>query len=71
MQHPHKITNLQKYYAYAVLWSIVTLVTSGSAAQTFLLEYGLPEEQVTSFFSVMQLIQMATIFFFSRWNGRA
>ncbi|MBQ9083776.1 MAG: hypothetical protein IJY28_09830 [Clostridia bacterium] len=66
MQHPHKISNLQKYYAYTILWSILTLVTSGSAAQTFLLEYGLPEDRVTSFFSVMQLIQLATIFFFSR-----
>ncbi len=66
MQHPHKISNLQKYYTYTVLWSILTLVTTGSAAQTFLLEYGLAEERVTSFFSVMQLIQLATIFFFSR-----
>jgi hypothetical protein len=66
MQHPHKISNLQKYYAYTVLWSILTLVTTGSAAQTFLLEYGLAEERVTSFFSVMQLIQLATIFLFSR-----
>ena len=66
MQHPHKISNLQKYYAYTVLWSILTLVTSGSAAQTFLLEYGLAEDRVTSFFSVMQLIQLATIFLFSR-----
>ena len=60
------MNNIQKYYIYSVLWSIITLVTSGSVAQTFLLEYGFSEENVTVFVSVMQIIQVLTIFLFSK-----
>jgi hypothetical protein len=37
-------------------------------AQTFLLEYGLSEEKVTSLFSIMQMAQVMTIFFFSKFS---
>ena len=60
------MNNIQKYYIYSVLWSIIALVTSGSVAQTFLLEYGFSEENVTVFVSVMQIIQVLTIFLFSK-----
>lgn len=49
------MSNIRKFYIHSVLWSIIVLVTSGSVAQTFLLEYGFSEENVTSFVSVMQI----------------
>ena len=60
------MNNIRKFYIYSVLWSIITLVTSGSVAQTFLLEYGFSEENVTVFVSVMQIVQVLTIFLFSK-----
>lgn len=57
---------MPKYYIHTTLWSIITLVVSGSMAQTFLLEYGLSEEKVTSYFSIMQLMQIFTILLFSK-----
>lgn len=61
-----KNEQMPKYYIHTALWSIITLVVNGSMAQTFLLEYGLPEEKVTSFFSIIQLIQIFTILFYSK-----
>ena len=60
------MNNIRKFYIYSVLWSIITLVTSGSVAQTFLLEFGFSEENVTVFVSVMQIVQVLTIFLFSK-----
>ena len=60
------MNNIRKFYIYSVLWSIITLVTSGSVAQTFLLEYGFSEVNVTVFVSVMQIVQVLTIFLFSK-----
>lgn len=57
-----------KYCTASILWSLITLVVSGSMAQTFLLEYGLSEEKVTSLFSIMQMAQVMTIFFFSKFS---
>ena len=62
--------NIRKFYLYSVLWSLVVLVTSGSVAQTFLLEYGFSEEEVTGFISFMQIVQVLTIFIFSKWSDR-
>ena len=64
------INNIKKYYTHSVLWSMIVLVTSGSVAQAFLLEYGFSEENVTVFCSVMQIVQVATIFFFSKSSDR-
>ena len=64
------INNIKKYYTHSVLWSMIILVTSGSVAQAFLLEYGFSEENVTVFCSVMQIVQVATIFFFSKSSDR-
>lgn len=57
-----------KYCTTSILWSLITLVVSGSMAQTFLLEYGLSEEKVTNLFSIMQMAQVMTIFFFSKFS---
>ena len=57
-----------KYFIANIAWSLIALVVSGSMAQTFLLEYGLSEEKVTSLFSVMQMAQVLTIFFFSKYS---
>lgn len=57
-----------KYCTTSILWSLITLVASGSMAQTFLLEYGLSEEKVTSLFSIMQMAQVMTILFFSKFS---
>lgn len=57
-----------KYYTTSILWSLITLVVSGSMAQTFLLEYGLSEEKVTSLFSIMQMAQVMTILCFSKFS---
>lgn len=62
----HWMNNIRKFYIYSILWSIIVLVTSGSVAQTFLLEYGFTEENVTVFVSVMQIVQVLTIFLFSK-----
>ena len=61
-----KNEQMPKYYIHTTLWSIITLVVNGSMAQTFLLEYGLLEEQVTGLFSIMQLVQIFTILLFSK-----
>ena len=57
-----------KYFIANIAWSLIALVVSGSMAQTFLMEYGLSEEKVTSLFSVMQMAQVLTIFFFSKYS---
>ncbi len=62
--------NIRKFYLYSILWSLVVLVTSGSVAQTFLLEYGFAEERVTSFISFMQIVQVLTILGFSKWSDK-
>ncbi len=64
------MSNIRKFYIHSVLWSLIVLVTSGSVAQTFLLEFGFSEENVTVFVSVMQIVQVATIFFFSKSSDR-
>ena len=61
-----KNEQMSKYYIHTTLWNIISMVISGSMAQTFLLEYGLSEEMVTRFFSIMQLIQIFTILMFSK-----
>lgn len=64
------MNNIRKFYLYSTLWSLVVLVTSGSVAQTFLLEYGFAEENVTSFISFMQIVQVFTILIFSKWSDK-
>ncbi len=63
-------SNIRRFYTYSVMWSLVVLVTSGSVAQTFLLECGFPEKNVTSLISFMQIVQVLTIFFFSKWSDK-
>ena len=65
------MSNKIKYYAHQVLSSLIILLTSGAVLQTFLIEYGLSEQQVNVYSSVMQIFQVATILFFSKIADRA
>lgn len=63
--------NKIKYYAHQVLSSLIVLLTSGAVLQTFLIEFGLSEQRVNVYSSVMQIFQVATILFFSKIADRA
>lgn len=63
--------NKIKYYAHQVISSLIILLTYGAVLQTFLIEYGLSEQQVNVYSSVMQIFQVATILFFSKIADRA
>ena len=65
------MSNKIKYYAHQVISSLIILLTSGAVLQTFLIEYGLGEQQVNVYSSVMQIFQVATILFFSKIADRA
>lgn len=54
-----------KYIFSQIFWSFLTALFAGSVLQTFLLENSFSEEKVSLFVSVLQLIQIATIFCFS------
>lgn len=63
--------NKIKYYTHQVISSLIILLTYGAVLQTFLIEYGLSEQQVNVYSSVMQIFQVATILFFSKIADRA
>lgn len=62
--------NKIKYYVHQVLSSLIILLTYGAVLQTFLIEYGLSEQQVNVYSSVMQIFQVATILLFSKVADR-
>ena len=54
-----------KFYVRGGLQTLIALGLGGTLLQTFLIENGFAEENVTVLLSVLQVIQIATIFFFS------
>lgn len=54
-----------KYYIHSILYSMIVFVLGGALLQTFLIEKGFSEENVTVLLSVLQIIQILTIFIFS------
>ena len=62
--------NKIKFYAHQVLSSLIILLTYGAVLQTFLIEYGLSEQQVNVYSSVMQIFQVAIILLFSKIADR-
>ena len=54
-----------KYYIHSILYSMIVFVLGGTLLQTFLIEKGFSEENVTVLLSVLQVIQILTIFIFS------
>ncbi len=59
-----------KYIINNVLWTLISTVIIGAMLQTFLLEKGFSEEKVGQYVSIMQFVQMAVIFIFSRYVDR-
>ena len=54
-----------KLYIQGALQSLIVLALGGTLLQTFLIESGFSEENVTVLLSVLQIIQIVTIFAFS------
>ncbi len=54
-----------KFYFHSILYSMIVFVLGGALLQTFLIEKGFSEENVTVLLSVLQIIQILTIFIFS------
>ncbi len=59
-----------KYIINAVIWTLITTVITGAMFQTFLLEKGMPEEQVGRFVSLMQFVQTFSVLLFSKFVDR-
>lgn len=59
--------NRTKFFLYTILSLIATTVITGSVLQTFMLEKGFSEESVGLYFSIMQMIQIVTMLFLSKW----
>lgn len=57
--------NKYKYYATYILWSAISVLTSGALLQTFLLEKGLSEDVVGYYFAAVQFLQIIIMLFFS------
>lgn len=54
-----------KLHIQCFLYSLIVFILNGTLLQTFLLENGLDEQTVTFSLSVLQIVQMLTIFLFS------
>jgi len=62
--------NKIKFFLQTVFATIVNTVVVGSVLQTFMLEKDISEDSVGLYFSVMQVIQILTILFFSKLADR-
>lgn len=62
--------NLILYYVYNVVWYVLSLIVSGAVFQTFLLEYGISEEAVAAYCSVMQVVQSVSMLVTAKWMDR-
>ena len=60
------MSNETKLHIQWILNALIVFVLNGTLLQTFLLENGLDEQTVTFSLSVLQILQMLTIFLFSR-----
>ncbi len=54
-----------KLHIQWILYALIVFILNGTLLQTFLLENGLDEQTVTFSLSVLQIVQMLTIFLFS------
>ena len=54
-----------KLHIQCTLYSLIAFILNGTLLQTFLLENGLDEQTVTFSLSILQIVQMLTIFLFS------
>lgn len=54
-----------KLHIQYILYSLIAFILNGTLLQTFLLENGLDEQTVTFSLSILQIVQMLTIFIFS------
>jgi len=59
------MNNETKLHIQCILYSLIVFILNGTLLQTFLLENGLDEQAVTFLLSVLQIVQMLTIFLFS------
>ena len=59
------MNNETKLHIQWILYSLIVFILNGTLLQTFLLENGLDEQAVTFSLSVLQIVQMLTIFLFS------
>ncbi len=59
-----------KYVINSIIWTLITTIITGAMFQTFLLEKGMPEEQVGSFVSLMQFVQTFSVLLFSKFVDR-
>lgn len=59
------MNNETKLHIQWILNSLIVFILNGTLLQTFLLENGLDEQTVTFSLSVLQIVQMLTIFLFS------
>ncbi len=62
--------NLVLFYIYNVVWYFLALLLNGAVLQTFLLEYGVSEEMVNIYCSVMQVVQSITMLATAKWLDR-
>ena len=63
--------NKIKYLLYAVIGNLITLTTMGAVFQTFLMEYGLSEQQVNVYNSVLQIFQICILLLFAKIADRS
>ena len=59
------MSNETKLHIQWILYALIVFILNGTLLQTFLLENGLDEQTVTFSLSVLQIVQMLTIFLFS------
>ena len=59
------MNNETKLHIQWILYALIAFILNGTLLQTFLLENGLDEQAVTFSLSVLQIVQMLTIFLFS------
>ncbi len=58
--------NKEKFYLHSVFYNLIYMTLSGAVIQTFFLEKGISENNVNIFLSVMQIIQIVSIFMFQK-----
>lgn len=58
--------NTTKFYFQCILNNIISMCLTGAVIQTFFMEKGIGENDVNVFLSIMQIIQVLTIFLFMK-----